>query len=85
MAKSLAKQIIGGIRTKDVTPYNNSDQYQKPKKPYKTLEEMSSSEIDKLYDSPSYLKLQAIRAQMEEIEHDIVMPHPPAAVHDKKN
>lgn len=72
VAKSLAKQIIGGIRTKDVTPYNNSDQYQKPKKPYKTLEEMSSSDLaKKLTMSLESYRENVLGRSLEQIRKDL--------------
>lgn len=35
-------------------------------------QELASTDLAKLYESSSYLKLQAVRAQVEEIEHEIV-------------
>lgn len=34
-------------------------------------ESLASTPLESLYDSPAYLKLQAARAQMEEIEHEV--------------
>lgn len=35
-------------------------------------EQIDSTEMDKIYERPVYLKLQAVRAQVEELEHDII-------------
>lgn len=45
VAKSLAKQIIGGIGTKELTGTQGEEQLQKPKKKPKTLEEKSPEEL----------------------------------------
>lgn len=46
VAKSLAKQIIGGVKTKGLTGQNEEGRFAK-KKNYKTIEEMSAKDLSK--------------------------------------
>ena len=47
-------------------------------------EDTNNLSIEKLYESPSYLKLQAVRSQVEEIEHEIIEVYEQLSS-DKKN
>lgn len=72
VAKSLAKQIIGGVNTEQLTGKNNTEQLQKPKKPFKKLEEMSTADLGKkLTMSLETYRENVLGRSLEQIRKDI--------------
>lgn len=71
IAKSLAKQIISGVKTKDLAGENETEQLAK-KKGFKTLEEMSAKDLsNKLTMSVESYRENVLKRSLEQIRKDI--------------